>query len=66
MDFIELLGYFLGFWLFIFNKKFREMIIADWKSSGVAGKFFIPLGAISSLFCGVLVPIWILNIIANS
>jgi hypothetical protein len=66
MELIELLGYFLGFWLFIFNRKFREMIIADWKISGVAGKIFIILGAFSSFFCGVLVPLWILNIVSTS
>ena len=61
MDFLELVGYFLGFWLFIFSKKFRAIIVENWKSSGVFGKFFIILGAVSSFFCGVLVPVWILK-----
>jgi len=56
MDFIELIGYFAGFWLFLFSKKFRDMIIQDWKSSGVFGKFFIIVGAASSIFCGVVLP----------
>ena len=61
MDFIEFVGYLLGFWLFLFYKKFRDIIIEDWKSSGVIGKFFILLGAASSIFCGVVVPFWIIQ-----
>ena len=44
MDLVELGGYFLGFWLFLFSAKFRSMIIADWRSSGAVGKFSIIFG----------------------
>jgi hypothetical protein len=66
MDLMEILGYFLGFWLFVFNRKFRKMVTENWESSSVAGKLFIIVGAISSFICGVLVPLWILNNIQNS
>ncbi len=63
MDLIELIGYFIGFWLFLFNKKFRAIIISDWNSSGMFGKFFIVLGAVSSVFCGVVLPVWFIQFI---
>jgi hypothetical protein len=63
MDFLELIGYLLGFWLFLFCKKFRNEIIRDWKAFGVVRKFNILLEAASSVFCGIVVPVWIIKII---
>lgn len=64
MDLLELVGYFFGFWLFIFSKKFRELIISDWNSAGIIGRFFITLGAFSSFLCGVIGPGWLLYYLA--
>ena len=55
----ELLYYFTGFWLFLFNRKFRKMIGEEWNSSGVTGKFFIVIGAISSTLCGLILPLYL-------
>ncbi len=62
-DILEAVGYFIGFWLFLVNKKFRDRIIDDWRISGWLGRFFIILGALSSFFCGVILPMIIIKMI---
>ncbi|MCP4760919.1 MAG: hypothetical protein GY870_03995 [archaeon] len=61
MELIEFAGYFFGFWLFLFSKKFRKYVINDWQTSGMLGKSLILFGTVSSVFCGVLVPFWIIQ-----
>jgi hypothetical protein len=56
----ELIGYFVFFWVFIFSKKFRQLQIQEWKESGLLNKVFMSLEAVSSFFCGVILPILIL------
>lgn len=65
-DSIEAIGYATGFWLFIFNKKFRSTIIADWKEAGISGKFFILLDALLSTAIGFILPLAILVMLVFS
>jgi len=59
-DGLELIGYFIFFWAFVFNKKFRAMHIQEWNASGYANRFFMILEACSSIFCGVVLPVMVL------
>lgn len=65
-DSIEAIGYATGFWRFIFNKKFRSTIIADWKAVGISGKFFILLDALLSTAIGFILPLGILVMLVFS
>jgi hypothetical protein len=35
---IEALGYFGSFWTFVFSRRFRTAVLADWRARGVGGK----------------------------
>jgi hypothetical protein len=62
-DGLEVIGYFIFFWAFIFSPKFRQSQIQEWKESGVVGKIFIIIEACSSILCGVCLPVYILYLI---
>lgn len=55
-DAVEIAGYFIFFWAFIFNSKFRRAQIQEWKASGFANRFFMIIEVLISVFCGVFVP----------
>jgi hypothetical protein len=59
-DEFELLYYFVFFWAFVFSKKFRQSQIEEWRESGLLNRVFMSLEAVSSFFCGVILPILIL------
>ena len=59
-DWLELPLYFFGFWLFLFNPKFRAEILRKWKESGIARRFLIIVEAASYVFCGVVIPFYLL------
>jgi len=59
-DEFDILGYFVGFWLFIVSKNFREIWIIEFKKSNWFGKFFNIIEVISSIIFGVLIPIAII------
>ena len=59
-DEFELLYYFIFFWAFVFSKKFRQLQIQEWRQSELLNKVFMSLEAVSSFFCGVILPILIL------
>ena len=62
-DEFDILGYFIGFWLFVFSKSFREIWVSEFKKSNWFGKFFDIIGAISSIIFGVLTPIGLIYFI---
>jgi len=64
-DGLEVIGYFIFFWAFIFSTQFRQHQIQEWKESGVFSKFFIVIEACSSILCGVCLPIYIILVILN-
>ena len=55
MDF-DLLVYVFGFWMFVFNKRFRALWIGEFKESGCLGKFYSLVEAVSAVFFGVALP----------
>ena len=65
MDAISVVGYFAFFWLFLFNKRFRETRIAEWQSANRLERFFMSMEAISSILFGVILPIGLLVAIAR-
>jgi hypothetical protein len=60
---MELIGYLIFFWAFIFSSKFRQSQIQEWKESGIIGKFIIIMEACSSILCGVCLPVYIIYLI---
>jgi len=55
-ELIELAGYLIGFWLFIFSKKFREAIIGKFKEGNFFERALIVFEAVSSTFVSVILP----------
>lgn len=55
-ELFEIAGYLIGFWLFIFSKKFRKVLIAEYRQGGFIGKTFIIFQAITSTIVSVLLP----------
>jgi len=62
-DGLEVIGYFIFFWAFIFSSKFRQSQIQEWKEAGVLSKFFIVIEVCSSVLCGVCLPAYIIYLI---
>ncbi len=54
---------FVGFYIFIFSKKCRRIFKMEWKKSCLLYKSCIVLGVISSIICGVVLPIMIIYVI---
>ena len=55
-ELIDIVGCLAGFWLFIFNKKFRATIIRNFKKGNVFRKTLIIFEAISTIFVSVILP----------
>ncbi len=62
-DFLDLLHYIFGFWLFVFNKKFRSNWLAQFKNKEPLGKALELLGASISVSIGIGIPILLLSLI---
>ena len=64
-DSIEFAGYFTFFWLFLFNRSFREARIVEWREGSWLERTFILFEASVSTLIGVVVPgvlLWFLLI----
>lgn len=59
-DLFEFSYYLVGFWLFVFSRKFRARTLEEWRYSGIIGRGGIVLEMVISFFCGVIVPVFIL------
>ena len=59
-DAIDLIGYFAFFWLFLFNRRFRESRVADWQAGGWIERFFMCTEAVISFVIGVVIPIYVI------
>ena len=57
---VEFAGYFLFFWLFLFNKRFRAARIAEWHDGGWLERVFLLLEAAGSFLVGVIGPVALL------
>jgi hypothetical protein len=60
---IEAAGYLTFFWLFLFNRKFRAVRIAEWRDGGWLERMFLAFEAGVSTLIGVAVPavlLWML------
>ena len=55
-ELIEFAGYLIGFWLFIFSKKFRATIVRKFKEGNIFKKALIIFEAISTTFVSVILP----------
>ena len=56
VELIEFAGYFIGFWLFIFSKRFREGLIRKFKEGNLFKKTVIVFEVVSSIFVSVILP----------
>ena len=62
-DTIEFFSYFIGFWLFIFNKDYRNNWFLDfWKASFI-GKVFQIIIALPSIAIGLGVPLLLIYLV---
>lgn len=59
-DEFDILIYFTGFWLFVFNKQFRNTWILDFKRQNLLSKMFDLLEAAAAIVIGVVLPFGIL------
>jgi hypothetical protein len=57
---IEAAGYFSFFWLFLFNRSFREARIAEWRDGGWMERLFMLFEAGVSTLIGVVIPMVLL------
>ena len=60
---VEIAGYFTFFWLFLFNRRFREARIAEWREEGWLARTFMVFEAGVSMLFGAVVPaalLWML------
>lgn len=53
---IDFAGYFTFFWLFLFNRAFREARIAEWREGSWVERGFILFEAFVSALIGLVVP----------
>lgn len=52
-DGIEILGWFVYFWLFIFSKKFRTAWVQEFKDGGVSERLYKCWEAVASILFGL-------------
>ena len=55
-ELVELAGYLIGFWLFIFSEKFRGKIKKEFKEGSFLKRGMIVFEGISSTFVSVILP----------
>jgi hypothetical protein len=53
---IDFIGYFVFFWLFLFNKRYRATRMEEWQEGGWLERAFMLLEAASSFLIGAVVP----------
>lgn len=51
-----ILGYFLGFWLFVFYRPFRQLWLEEFRKAHWFFKIFKIAGALWSVFIGLVFP----------
>jgi hypothetical protein len=57
---IEAAGYFTFFWLFLFNRRFRDARIAEWRDGGWLERAFMLFEAGVSALIGAVLPMGLL------
>ena len=57
---LEAAGYFTFFWLFLFNRRFREVRIAEWREGGSLERTFLIFEASVSTLIGAVLPMVLL------
>jgi hypothetical protein len=57
---IETAGYFTFFWLFLFNRTFRKVRIAEWQEGGWLERTFLVFEAGVSTLIGAVLPVALL------
>lgn len=55
-DLIDLLGHLASFWIFVINKKYREIRIKEWKESSVLWRIGMVLEGSISFVIGIGLP----------
>lgn len=56
----EAAGYLTFFWLFLFNRRFREVRIAEWREGGWLERAFLVFEASVSTLIGAVLPLVLL------
>lgn len=62
-DSIELLGHLASFWLFLFNRSYRQAPVAEWREGGWLKRFFMMFEGSMSALIGVAVPVLLLRVV---
>jgi hypothetical protein len=58
-EFLDVIGFFFGFWMFIFSSTFRKNFIKKWKEDGWGQKIMtVTFEVIPSIIFGLL-PLWL-------
>lgn len=55
-ELVEVAGYLIGFWLFLFSGKFRERSIRNFREGNFFTRALILFEAVSSIFVSVILP----------
>ncbi|PLK50398.1 hypothetical protein [Uliginosibacterium sp. TH139] len=58
--FVEVIGYFAFFWLFVFNTRFRRALIQEWANGGFIERTGLVLEGTFSFLVGVVAPLVLL------
>jgi hypothetical protein len=57
---VEILGYFTFFWLFLYNRTFRNAQVQEWRKGGTPERLGIIYEAVVSAIFGVVIPVGLL------
>lgn len=57
----EVIGFFFGFWLFIFSERFRIQFINEWKEGNWFNKLLaLIFEIIPSILIGIVLPLYLI------
>ena len=59
-DELEIIGYFIWFWAFVFSKNYRNEWLQEFREENWVMRFFSCLEALSSILVGLIGPIFLI------
>lgn len=65
-DGLDVLGYFAGFWLFLFSSKFRQTWISEFRSESGLEKVWSVIQAMLSFSFGVVLPCYVVMLVLRN
>ena len=54
---IEAFGYIASFWMFVFNRTYREACVSEWREAEAWQRAFLVFEAVVSVGVGVVLPL---------